>query len=625
MEKELLRVFKAVIVDSNDKVYDNSRYYSSMLRNGYLVSNNVQVTDSLLDTIESIYSLSQDKVNKSFHSSFYTVYNSTREELWLHQVIHYLTTYGFESLGIKSDFVYIPVEERELPETKEIAFLFISGQTKLDIAQRIESLDSAGVGLHDDLLNDLAVIIKELGMPFDFYSGFQNREILSIVNNVFDVIPSEPEAWLRSLVYKLTGSSLLIKNSYLINQIKASDKKEYIYQYISNAPNNLASIFYRYKPIFLALRQLVDGKSKRFFNRLRRQAPKQHIPVFPPAYKSITSVFNTGKKVDVKKEFDIEKVIEKASVVDKVKLYNSLNLYQLLYKNGNYRVFRIRNGYYHIDEKLLSDYNYHNIYDKILLDSIQDDLSYLKDKKVYIPEGIEYGFPVTGKQFVNNFPYGTSVELGDNFAVGIYWENYNGYRIDLDLSGLSVGGKIGWNSSYYNESGSAVFSGDMTSAHRGACEALYFNSNSYRYIISSNFYNYNRVIAKELQAQFFLSKMTKDTLEKNPQYLLDKNNIILSTVFKHTHRGIILGLVYGNRFYFFGNNSNKRISAIERDYIYYIGSEALTRMTLNKALKGLVNFVSTPDESDIDLSPDKVTADDFLMLLSEKNFADVQE
>jgi hypothetical protein len=46
---------------------------------------------------------------------------------------------------------------------------------------------------------------------------------------------------------------------------------------------------------------------------------------------------------------------------------------------------------------------------------------------------------------------------------------------DLDLSGLNIAGKIGWNAAYNQGDGQLMYSGDMTSAPNGAVEYLYAN------------------------------------------------------------------------------------------------------------------------------------------------------
>ena len=66
--------------------------------------------------------------------------------------------------------------------------------------------------------------------------------------------------------------------------------------------------------------------------------------------------------------------------------------------------------------------------------------------------------------------------MGEKLAAGIYWEDKWGAN-DLDLSGLNISGKIGWNSDYYNENRSIIYSGDLTEAANGAVEYLHINNN----------------------------------------------------------------------------------------------------------------------------------------------------
>jgi len=103
-------------------------------------------------------------------------------------------------------------------------------------------------------------------------------------------------------------------------------------------------------------------------------------------------------------------------------------------------------------------------------------LNYLKGRynlegmKVFLPKDVKYALPTSEKMFVGNIPTGTRF-YGTKLAVGIYWENAWGAR-DLDLSGLNIGGKVGWNSRY-NQRGSLMYSGDITNAPDGAVEYLY--------------------------------------------------------------------------------------------------------------------------------------------------------
>ena len=108
-------------------------------------------------------------------------------------------------------------------------------------------------------------------------------------------------------------------------------------------------------------------------------------------------------------------------------------------------------------------------------------MNYLKkrfsqnNKKIFIPKDIEYALPTSEKMYVGNIPTGSKF-YGKRLAVGIYWKNEWGAH-DLDLSGQNLRGKIGWNAGYGEDDGALMYSGDITSAPKGAVEYLYANIN----------------------------------------------------------------------------------------------------------------------------------------------------
>ena len=62
-------------------------------------------------------------------------------------------------------------------------------------------------------------------------------------------------------------------------------------------------------------------------------------------------------------------------------------------------------------------------------------------------------------------------------------------RIDLDLSMMNVGGKIGWDGMYRSSHGDVLFSGDVTDAPlpHGASEFFYISkqtNNSYLFMLN---------------------------------------------------------------------------------------------------------------------------------------------
>ena len=129
----------------------------------------------------------------------------------------------------------------------------------------------------------------------------------------------------------------------------------------------------------------------------------------------------------------------------------------------------------YIKEKMNSEEEENTVYNenyKFLLNYLKQRFD-LSGKSIFVPDDITYALPTSEKMFVGNIPTGTRF-YGKKLAVGIYWEDAWGAR-DLDLSGLNIAGKIGWDANYNQQNGDLMYSGDITSAPNGAVEYLYAN------------------------------------------------------------------------------------------------------------------------------------------------------
>jgi hypothetical protein len=57
-----------------------------------------------LDVVESVVGISGEKANAAFHKSWAVVQDAAMEQLVIQQIVHYLTIYAFEALGIGMDY-----------------------------------------------------------------------------------------------------------------------------------------------------------------------------------------------------------------------------------------------------------------------------------------------------------------------------------------------------------------------------------------------------------------------------------------------------------------------------------------------------------------------------------------
>ena len=645
MNAATLRLFNAIRIKSKNqtKLSHPPEVTKRTIQNGYIIDPHIFIgheKHDLLDEIETIVGISGEKANASFHKSWAVVKDTPIETLVIQQIMHYFTTYGFETIGIyNEDTVYIPHEKLEVPQIKsDIPLVVIKAMTPREICDAIIKLGSSGIALSEQTLDDIMTIIetedyktKAKTIASDpsknfvadwFVSIIKNRELKTRLSDYFGLVPKEPVEFLRHLVSKLTNESLLIKNDYLIEKIKASNGK-FCDELIKYAPTDLASIFYRYKPLFLAMKSI--SKNKTFFNRLRKNAKKIHKPLPEDFLNSVTSKLKHGKIAPKKFEEKLTKKLENASIFRKIRLANALKFRtnaRSCYGCQIPIVYRIRNGKGWATETERSDFHgATDVYLKVEK-SIVKNLN-VKDRIIYIPDFIDYALPATEKQFTGHFPTGTSVKVPKNMIVGIHWENTD-KRVDLDLSAIDTEGKVGWDALYRKND--ILFSGDITDAPKskgGASEMFYIKSKCKPKILNVNYYNMSP--GNTVDCKIFVAHENPTGFESN--YMVDPNNILATATINITGKQNIIGLIADGKFYFgniyLGNGISIRSGKqadIAREYMI---SSFVNSISLKKILKdaGAI-VVNSQDEapsvsygSPIDLSPTAVNKNSIIELL----------
>lgn len=611
--KELLRLFSAVLVEEKKKHRVKPLVMKRMVKNGYVLSPFIAVSDALLDEIESVV-LSGEKANASFHKSWKVVRDSSDEELVIQQIVHYITTYGFERLGIYSqDTVYIPAEELKVPKIKDsIPLVVIKALTVDEVLEKIVQLGS-GVALSQEVLNDILAVVQALKFDASIVGYIKNRELKAMLLDLYGIVPQDPTEFLRHLVSKLTNESLLIKNKYLIEKIKASNGK-FLDELLGKAPKDLASIFFRYKPLFLAMKSI--SRNKMFFNRLRKRANKLHKPLAPDYMNNVTSAIKHG---DLLLE-ELQKRLATATIYRKVRLARALK-----YRLGECDsiVYLVRNGRGWATEfGWISNTLTQQALD-VVLQSIAESI-HVEGKTIYIPANVHYAIPATEKQFMGNFPMGSYAVVPQDLIAGIHWTNTD-RRIDLDLSIVGESGKIGWDAFYRTDNREILFSGDMTDAPKpnGASEMFYIkNSLDEPKILFANYYNFDA--EDPVECKLFVASEKARNFGKN--YMVDPNNMVASTNFVVSKKQNILGLVVRvkgeSRVYFsnlsVGNaitSSDSKNSTIARKYLV---NTAVNGIELSPVLEmaGAKVVTEKPKRGEyIDLSPTAVDKTTIIGLL----------
>ena len=660
MEKEILRLFKGYLGEKTDDINELGLKY------GLLIPKTA--SDTVVE--EAIKQYGKDGItwNQTFHKSFDKVKNASMEELIVEQAIHYITTYGFEELGIyNSESVYIPRENLEIPELdNDIELIVVSPLTNDELSDKIMTLLTSGIALSKQSVNDIMVLSDFVDK--ERFDEISNREIKIALYDKYDIVPKNPEEFLRYMIFKLTGETLKIQNRNMIEKLERSDKyvahkllKSYLdYPF---GYKKLSSIFLRNKNLFLALKINKDEDYiptiRKWINHninvLRKQAKNNHQPLEKNILDCLT---------DDSHYFEIDDVLKKlddVTIFREIRILNGI-LYRLL--GNDSIIYKIRNGsaYTKTLKPRTVDYVKYlypmsEAIRKHLVERLKEKVD---DKKIFIPYNVVYAAPTSEKQFNGNIPEGSYIEVPrqSGLVYGVHWKNIDRggreERVDLDLKQMNKSQVFGWDASYRSDNSSVLFSGDITDAilPDGATELFYVDKNygNGAFLVTLNMYTCN---SDDVPFEFVIAK-AENNGEFNRRYVLNPNDIIekINMNISNKQRQMVVGFITISdnvRFYFNDFSAGSNIgysmgySSSQRDEITmgafdYLKSYSKIQLKLNDLLKdagatimdsktyyvlekkvnedGTTEDVSIEKEVDIDLSPNAITKESIIKLLS---------
>lgn len=618
MHEATLRLFNAIQISHRTTTPHPPAILERTIQQGYLLDSTIAPDDALLAAIERVVGLSGEQANAAFHKSWRVVQESPLEQLVIQQLLHYLTTYGLEQLGLdRQGILYIPAETLELPALQsDIPLRLIKGLDAQEILARIVTL-GAGIALAPATLADIMTIVRANGYDPAFVERIQNRELRALLADHYRLIPTEPVEFLRYLISQLTGETLLIKNDYLIDKIKAADS-QVLDRLLPQAPANLAAIFLRYKPLFLALKSIAGNKT--FFNRLRKDAAKQHAPLPADYLNSVTTQIKAGR-LDLT---ELQQRVARAPIWRTIRLAYALQ--QRLHP-GDSILYRVRNGRgwvapfawpaacNAVTEQALT----------IVLGAIADAIrERVSGQQFYLPAHVQYALPATEKQFTGHLPTGTSVAVAQDLLVGIHWQN-TAKRVDLDLSVIGASGKIGWDASYRTDDRTVLFSGDMTDAPppHGASELFYLKAGAQEpRILFVNYFNLAEGDAVE--CRLLVAQEAPTNFGRN--YLVDVNKLVATATLTVNQKQTILGLLAQvdgvQRVYLAQVSVGNSITATKKPHTtaarQYLVRTLLNPIDLRDLLHraGAIVVTEKPDGEYIDLSPAQLDKGTIIGLLT---------
>lgn len=628
-QKALLALDNVVMWDDDDVVAmtENYRSFMELLGKGILLldENNSPfsgyVSARLVEAICDRYEVS-NRLNNPFHATWDKVANADYRQLIVEQALHYLSTYGREAFGLGAAPV-VPTEDFEFPDNQPLP---------------VESLTILRV-VDADVANDIVeYTLTTVAAPHKndmvFYSTYcenttlspekvKSNELRTLLYTVKDLYPEDEDEFIRYLLYRSTGSTLVIKNKKTIKTIKNVMKDEKIGRFVlagfqkANLPK-LARNFLRLKPIYLAFK---TPDTAPYINKIRRLADTYHKPMSDLRVANLSNLFYQGEKEKV------EKVIEKMSMRELIKVRNFTNMNRI-YQGSVIEAYNIRNGKIHLEEGKDRTVGFvgADVMDEVLVQELYNRTNHKLDGKIFfIPSYIDYCAPVSEKQFIGNIPYGTKFSFPNTVSLGIFWENYKNERTDLDLHLTTPSNAFGWNGSYRDGERTVLYSGDMTDATNGAAEAFYANYSKLDepYILSANnFTGMPDVPFKFICTESRFEASTRRMWGPPATCPIDISKTLFPPIdlkFKDTNSQTI-GFGHRNTFYFYGGELNSGIipdRSKYREYMDALYARTSTSMSLRVLLlmagarvvieSGYEQLTDEEKAQVVDLSPGALT------------------
>jgi hypothetical protein len=532
-------------------------------------------------------------LNKTFHKSWNTIFSSSRTELWMEQIKHYVSTYGSHF----QDEVYIPNDVLDLPDTK-LVFKVVKGISKEEMTQKCLHLLQSGIALKEETINDiLSILVDELSYQFTDNIDLKNKEAVVKLADMYGIIPTDTLAFFRYIIYRATGDSLLIKSKEVIAEIKNSNYNPAV-QFEQFGLEKLAEIFNRFKPLFLAFKM----KCPKTINKISKLSKIHHKPLVANPLNYVTSLILTAEDLPW---------LHNATPFA---LFKALAACYTRMEGQFTFAYRIRNGKSFIATEMVSGAVWDNY--SFLIAYCKQRFQ-LDGKKFFIPKDIDYALPTSEKMFVGNIPTGSKF-YGQKLAVGIYWENDWGAR-DLDLSALNLDGKVGWNSAYKQGKGTLMYSGDITNAPEGAVEYIYANEGlSAPSLVLCNIYNGDANCAYKI----IIGK--GDQIDYN--YMMNPNHLFLETKCKPAQKQSILGMLIPEKdsqafvIINFGAGTshvsgNSRLSIMATDALYQQWNQPLSLRNLLLVLGA--EIVENAELADYNLALSNLQKDTFINIFNQ--------
>lgn len=596
---DLVKLFNISIEDSRNEV-DYVTLNNSAMQVGYIVHPDA----CNLATQQFIQSISGN-VNSTFYQNWEDVTSKTRFELFIDQLLHYVTTYGTDFACEGNGYVpnATPVGPVYISLFKD--YKVIMPCTEEDVYNRCMDMLTSGIAMKQATIETVVdyvveyVTLNDLLTTGEFdIDDIANREAMTLLCDELGIAPNKKFDLFRYIMYKTTGSTLIIKNKPTINAIIRSNTQFDFNTLSDRQLIGLASIFYRFKPLFLAFKKTctegayystpITSRNARVINKIRRMAPKYHTPLAESVMATMLG-----------KAHDSTVITETAAQMNTFQIVRLMNtIIERLNRTDEKAMYIVRNGKMFVKDA--KSYDGMITYYATVFNILKNELvSRLSEKATYVkyPKNMVLACPTSEKNFVGDLPFGTYMDLQDSDSfIGIYWKEEWGTH-DFDLSVLNIDGiKVGWDSRYYSDNQDVVYSGDMTSARPEATEIMLFKKGATDGSVMVNRYN-GRDGSK---FRFFGGVEPNMKLRRN--YMVDPNFIKFSADVVSDTVEQTIGLLNDGRFYVMALGSGNSIVSFhkgskqnERYYASVLKAQSYLKLNYILSAAGFIDVDSVEE------------------------------
>lgn len=513
-----LHIFKAVVVKDH-QTYNNmaevKRIKDALFLRGIFIDEDTLThldvsampMDEIVREADALYGVNLMKLNSSFYKTFSEMQSKSDFELFVDQILHYGSTYGEITWLQNHGDIYEPetLDNDTIVElqTKAKAFTIIEGITETELEDKINTLFSSGIALKSEDIADLMKLASHYTLEIN-PDTVANKEVQAILGATYGVLPRDFDAFMRVVFYKVTGTTLVIKDGLRKDQFLTMDtlKADAIAQLFIDYRNHygikaITENIMRYRKYILYIRKNASDCFNKFFNFILKQSK---VDKKPRAKSVMANVVDSSVTVDM-----LTKSAENATIFQIVRAINVINERLSGYGQDAVPVeYRIRNGYSWITEKSFnvnsSDLQV-KLYTLVAILRAKTNANF-KDKVVFAP--VDYKVPTSTKTFVANAtPELTRIHVPGNVKIGVAWSK----DADIDLHARTIeGDSLGWNSSYRD--GGVYYSGDLTALNSHGFAAEYMLFEDYKGTAILNAHPFNLRGNSELALDIVISKDT---------------------------------------------------------------------------------------------------------------------